>query len=67
MSYDILNIGDRQLEPPVMPKMDIDWYSCECGCGELYRLHHTYECQECFMIIANEHREIHNTICEANQ
>lgn len=64
MARSIVRIGDPPLEPPVMPAVDMDWWPCECGCGESYRLHHTYECQECFMVIANEHREIHELECD---
>ena len=63
MCYDILSIGDRQLEPPVMFEIDTNWYGCQCGCDELYRMNQLCQCDECYEYIAIEHKSIHEQEC----
>lgn len=67
MTYKIERIGDAQLEPPVMDSVDMNYYGCSCGCDELFRMNQMYQCIDCMEYVANEHREIHKTICQENE
>ena len=48
MGYNLNNIGDKQLEPPVMPKVDMDRFCCCCHptCTQLVEESQLVECTE---------------------
>ena len=57
--YKIERIGDHQLEPPVMDKVDMNWYGCECGCDKLFRANQMTTCPECVKEISKVCMEYH--------
>lgn len=63
MTYDLKNIGNKQLDPPVMDNVDMNYYGCSCGCDENFRMNQMYQCPDCLAYIAKEHREIHDAEC----